>query len=307
VIVLAVLTGCLAAVLLLVLGVRDLASVSVWRRDVALMVLDDAGRGRSQTLANLDRRFRRTPPGQWVERQLVLAGVERPPLVVAAATVVATVVLCWLLARTLAPLFGVVGLVVGAQGLRVFLARARNRRREQFVAQMPELARVLANATSAGLSLRTALEMAAEELSDPARTELRRISDQLAFGASLDSALQSVEERLPSREVAVLVSTLLVSARSGGSLVSALRDIADTLDTRKEVRREIRTVLAQALATGYMVIGMGVALLFMLNLVRPGTVEKMTVQPLGQAALVVAGALYTAGALGVRRMTRIEP
>jgi tight adherence protein B len=307
VVMLAVLAGCLAAVLLLAVGVRDLASVSAWRRDVALLVVDDAGRDRSQTLVTLDRRFRRTPPGRWVERQLVLAGVERPPLVVAAATVVATVVLCWLLAQTLAPLFGVVGLVVGAQGLRVFLARARNRRRELFVAQMPELARVLANATSAGLSLRTALEMAAEELSDPARTELRRISDQLAFGASLDSALQSVEERLPSREVAVLVSTLLVSARSGGSLVSALRDIADTLDTRKEVRREIRTVLAQALATGYMVIGMGVALLFMLNLVRPGTVEKMTVQPLGQAALVVAGALYTAGALAVRRMTRIEP
>ena len=47
--------------------------------------------------------------------------------------------------------------------------------------------------------------------------------------------------RLPSREVAVLVSTLLVSARSGGSLVTALRDIADTLEARKETRREVRT------------------------------------------------------------------
>jgi tight adherence protein B len=306
-VILLLLGGCLLAVLLLVAGVRDLVQVSGWRRDVTALLQDDAPRTRPGALQEWDRRFRTTRPGAWVQRQLVLAGVERPPLLVVAVAVGGTLVVCYLLWVTLAPLFGLLGLLVGAQGLRVFLARARDRRREDFVTQMPELARVLANATSAGLSLRTSIEMAADELSDPASSELRRIAQAMAFGQSLDASLQAVQERLPSREVAVLTSTLLVSARSGGSLVSALRDIADTLDNRKEVRREVRTVLAQATATGYIVIGMGVALLFMLNVVRPGTVEKMTVSPLGQGALLVAGVLYTAGALMVRRMTRIEP
>ena len=305
--ILLVLAGCVLASGLFVAGARELVRVSSWRRDVSLLVLDDPRRERRDALQAWDRRFRSTRPGHWVERQLALAGVERPPLLVAGLTVLATLLTCYLLSVALAPVFGVVGLAVGAQGLRVFLARARDRRREEFVGQMPELARVLANATSAGLSLRTSLEMAADELSDPARTELRRIADGMSFGASLETSLAAVQERLPSREVQVLISTLLVSARSGGSLVSALRDIADTLDNRKEVRREIRTVLAQALATGYLVIAMGVGLLFLLNVVRPGTVEKMTVSPLGQTALLVAGALYTGGALLVRRMTRIDP
>ena len=305
--ILAVLVGCLLASVLFVAGARELVRVSSWRRDVSLLVLDEGRQERRDALQGWDRRFRRTRPGHWVERQLALAGVERPPLLVAGLTVLATLLTCYLLSVALAPVFGVVGLAVGAQGLRVFLGRARDRRREEFVGQMPELARVLANATSAGLSLRTSLTMAADELSDPARTELRRIADGMSFGASLEASLAAVQERLPSREVQVLISTLLVSARSGGSLVSALRDIADTLDNRKEVRREIRTVLAQALATGYLVIAMGVGLLFLLNVVRPGTVEKMTVSPLGQAALLVAGALYTGGALLVRRMTRIDP
>lgn len=304
---LVVLVGCLGVVGLLTAGALDVVRDSGWRRDMSVLLLDDGQRIRSSALDSADRRFRRTRLGAWVERQLVLAGVERPPFVVAAVAASSTLLICYLLWVLLAPLFGVLGLVVGFQGLRVFLGRARDRRREDFVGQMPELARVLANATSAGLSLRTAIEMAAEELGDPARTELRRIAQGMAFGASLEASLDQVQQRLPSREVSVLISTLLVSARSGGSLVSALRDIADTLDNRKEVRREIRTVLAQALATGYIVIGMGVALLFMLNAVRPGTVEKMTVQPLGQAALLIAGALYTVGALAVRRMTRIDP
>ena len=304
---LVVLLGCLGVVGLLTAGALDVVRDSGWRRDVSVLLLDDGQRIRGSALDSADRRFRGTRLGAWVERQLVLAGVERPPFVVAAVAASGTLLVCYLLWVLLAPLFGVLGLVVGFQALRVFLARARDRRREDFVGQMPELARVLANATSAGLSLRTAIEMAAEELGDPARTELRRIAQGMAFGASLEASLEQVQQRLPSREVSVLISTLLVSARSGGSLVSALRDIADTLDNRKEVRREIRTVLAQDLATGYIVIGMGVALLFMLNATRPGTVEKMTVQPLGQAALLIAGALYTVGALAVRRMTRIDP
>ncbi len=304
---LAILAGTLMTMLLFVAGVREVAQVSSWRRGLADLVLDDNRRQRGNALQVWDRRFRRTPPGRWVERQLLLAGVDRPPLLVALAFVTGTVALSYVLSITLAPVFALAGLVAGAQALRIFLSRARDRRREEFVTQMPELARVLANATNAGLSIRTSIEMAADELSDPARTELRRIADGMAFGASLDASLAEVQERLPSREVSILVSTLLVSARSGGSLVSALRDIADTLDNRKEVRREIRTVLAQSLATGYIVIAMGVGLLFLLNAVRPGTVEKMTTSGLGQGALVLAGILYTLGALAVRRMTRIEP
>lgn len=303
---LVVLVGTVVGVVLLVAGARDLLQVSAWRRNLAGLVLDDVRRRPSDSLGRLDRGFRRTPPGRWVERQLLLAGVDRPPLLVACLTVLGSLLACYLLWISLAPAFGVVGLLVGVLGLRAYLARARGARLEQFVAQMPELARVLANGTSAGLSLRTAIELAADELSDPARSELRRIADGLAFGASLESSLEAVQARLPSREVSVLMSTLLVSARSGGSLVTALRDIADTLDGRKEVRREVRTVLAQALATGYLVIGMGVALLFMLNAVRPGTVERMTVEPLGQAALLVAAALYGTGLLVVRRMTRMD-
>ena len=85
------------------------------------------------------------------------------------------------------------------------------------------------------------------------------------------------------------MSTLLVSARAGGSLVTSLRTIADTLEERKETRREIRSTLAQSVATGYTVIGMGFGLLLLLNVINPGTVEKMTRNPIGQAALVFAG------------------
>jgi tight adherence protein B len=308
------LAGTVVAVLALLLGLRDLLGATEERRRIVSSIVDDPGAGgsddlvrRDPRLARLDRALRGTRAGRRLERELTLAGVRRSPSLVLAAGVTVAAVTAVALWSLLAPAFGVLGLLAGVLAVRGYLRRERTRRLEAFVGQLPELARVLANATNAGLSIHTAVGVAAEELDDPSRAELRRVANRIAFGAPLEAALLELDERLPSREIAVLTSTLVVSARSGGSLVDALRGIADTLETRKETRREIRTTLAQSLATGYLVIVLGFGLLLLLNLMAPGTVQKMTTSPVGQVALVTAGSLFAGGFLVIRRMTRIDP
>lgn len=287
-------------------GLRELAIAGRDQRRLELAVLPEDMRGRGLSWATLDRHLLRTKVGRRLRTDLEMSGVTTPVSKFLVVSGVISLASGLLLSRQLSSLLLPVGVLLGIQGTRIWLRRARNRRREAFIAQMPELARTLSNATSAGLSIRTALAMAVEELADPARTEIRLVTEQLNLGASLDDALTSMEKRLPSREAAILTSTLVVAARSGGGLVTALRDIAGTLETRKETRREIRTTYAQAVATAYAVLLMGVGVLFLLDSVREGTVDTMLREPLGQIALVVAGAVYGVGILVVRRMTRVE-
>lgn len=302
-----ILGGIVVATVLLAAGLRDLVAVSARRRRLAGLVAEDSSVAGQSLLVRLDREFRGTRPGRWVEQQLVLAGLEgRMVLPLVATALGAGIATAWVLAVGLAPIFALGGVVVLVVGLRGYLGMLREKRRERFVAQMPELARTLSNATNAGLSIASAIEKSGHELSEPAGSELSRVAQRLRFGVPLQAAIREMEERLPSREVSVLVTTLLVSARSGGSLVSALRDIAETLEARKEVRREVRTTLAQATATSYLVIGVGIGILFMLNVMNPGTVEKMTTEIAGQVALVVGGALFVGGFVAIRRMTRFD-
>lgn len=305
--VLVALVMALVACVLMFLGVRDLSTAAGRTTRIAALVNEERRFDKSSPLTVWNRRFVKTRPGAWVQRQLVLSGINQPPIIVAAATISGSILLAWLLSFALAPVFAVVGLLLGGWGLRAFLAHGKEKRLEAFINQMPELARVLANATSAGLSLRTAIDMAADEVADPARSEMRRVADAMQVGSDLETALTSINDRLPSREIRVLISTLLVAARSGGSLVTSLRDIADTLETRKEVRREIKTTLAQSVLTGYLVVGIGVGMTALLNVIQPGTVEIMTHNIVGQITLVVAGLLYAVGLLLIRRITRIEP
>jgi tight adherence protein B len=254
----------------------------------------------------LDRWLLRLPAGQRLRDTLARSGVTTQPSRFVATSAGVSVAIALLLGRSLSWLLVPVGLLLGLQLTRFYLRRARNQRREAFIAQMPELARTLSNATSAGLSVRTALAMSAEELADPARAELRQVTEELNLGGSLETALDGLERRLPSREAAILISTLVISARSGGGLVTALRDIAGTLETRKETRREIRTTYAQALATAYAVLAMGIGVLFLLDRIQEGTVDTMLRTPIGQLALLVSFGIYGLGISVVRRMTRVE-
>lgn len=301
-----ILTALALTLVVFYVGLRELAVAARDQRRLETAVLPDESRAAVLRWSTVDRQLMRLAWGRRLRETLEMSGVDAGPSKFLAGSVGVSLMLGLLLARSLSLLLLPFGLLLGVQATRLYLRRARNKRREAFIAQMPELARTLSNATSAGLSVRTALAMAVDELADPARSEIRLVTDQLNLGASLDAALTNMERRLPSREAAILISTLIVSARSGGGLVTALRDIAGTLETRKETRREIRTVYAQAVATAYAVLLMGVGVLFLLDSVHEGTVDTMLREPLGQIALVVAGAIYAAGILVIRRMTRVE-
>ncbi|GAA2551361.1 MULTISPECIES: type II secretion system F family protein [Streptomyces] len=262
--------------------------------------------GRRRHFPTLDRRLRRTRLGRKLELRLLATGLDITPGEFFAA-MLATVAGLWLVGQaTLAPFFGPIAGLLGVWVAVQFLNWQRQKRIEKFINQLPELARILANATQAGLALRTAIGMAAEELEAPAGEELAKVANQLAVGASMDDALDELADRLPSRELVVLVTTLVLANRAGGQVVSALRNLTETLEERKETRREVRTQLSQVNMTSYAVPVLGVGSLFLMNGVKDGALERMTGSPAGQAAVIIAFGLYAVGFVLIRRLSRID-
>ncbi|MFG2932731.1 type II secretion system F family protein [Streptomyces achromogenes] len=262
--------------------------------------------GRRRRFTALDRRLRRTRFGRWLERRLAATGLSVTPGEFFAAMLAAVAAL-WLIGQaTLAPFFGPLAGLLGIAAALQFLNWQRQKRIERFIGQLPELARILANATHAGLALRTAIGMAAEELEAPAGEELAKVADQLAIGHSMEDALGELADRLPSRELVVLVTTLVLSNRAGGQVVSALRNLTETLEERKETRREIRTQLSQVTMTSYAVPVLGVGALFLMNGVKDGALDRMTGSPAGQVCVLVAFVMYAVGFVLIRRLSRID-
>jgi tight adherence protein B len=272
------------------------------RRSELEKVEIEASRWRYRANASLER----TRAGAWLATEISRAGADLKPLDLLAAYLAAGLA-GYLLLDWLGPVYlGLIGMAGGAFGVRQWLEAKRRARVEEFVAQLPEFARTLSNATSAGRSLLSALQLAADELSDPAATELRLVAEQLRIGASVDDALETLQRRLPSRELAVLVTTLVIQQRTGGDVVTALRDMAETLEARKDLRREVKTIVSGAVQTGYVTGAMGLGLILLMNLVYPGMIDTMARTTSGQVALLIAGSMYAAAFVVVRRMTNID-
>lgn len=302
----AIFVGLLAA-LFLAIGALSafLGNVTAQQR-VSRQVLEPGAGWRGNVLQDVENWLRRTGPGQRLRAELQRSGLDYPLWAVLLVAVLLSVLVPYLLWTYVAPLIAVVGVFAGWFAVRVWLRRQRDRYRDKFVDQIPDLARILSNATSAGLSIRTAWMVAEREMTQPAQREIARINTAVRFGASLEDAMASVEERLPSREVKVLMSTLVIASRSGGSLVRALRDISYMLDDRKETKREVRSTMAQAVATGYTLVLIGVGVLLLINAIMPGTIERMTQNVFGLIALILGVSMLLGGLVLIRRITRLD-
>ncbi|MEE1750575.1 MULTISPECIES: type II secretion system F family protein [unclassified Streptomyces] len=262
--------------------------------------------GRHRRFRGFDSWLRKTGLGRKIELKLAATGLDITPgeFVVYALAAMAAL---WMIASSiLASFFGPVAALIGLWGTNAFLNWQRTKRTERFINQLPELARILANATQAGLALRTSIGMAADEMEDPAGEELARVSRRLAVGEPLDDALSELTDRLPSRELVVLVTTLVLSNRAGGTVVSSLRNLTETLEERKETRREVKTQLSQVTVTAYAVPMFGLGAMLLMNTVMPGALDRMTGAFIGQVAVVVSIALYAIGFIVIRRMSRID-
>ncbi|GEB61394.1 type II secretion system F family protein [Streptomyces gardneri] len=293
-----------------IVGVQLYASGA--RRHAALVArLDETGEPettgrRRRHFRGIDRRVRRTNLGRKLELRIAATGLDITPGEFTVA-LTATVAVLWAVGQSaLSPFFGPICGLLGVWVALGYLSWQRQKRIEKFINQLPELSRILANATQAGLALRMALSLAADEMESPAGDELEKVAQQLAVGTSLDDALGELAERLPSRELVVLVTTLVLANRAGGTVVSSLRNLTETLEERKETRREVRTQLSQVSMTAYSVPVIGVGSLLLIDNMQPGALDRMTGSTVGQFAVVAAFALYVVGFVAIRRFSKID-
>lgn len=254
-----------------------------------------------------DERIRGSARGQrLLVEPLAAAGIDLRPYQLALIAVGGAFAGYQLAALFTPEWFAVVFAAACVRALWAWIEYKRRKRLELFVAQLPELAQLLSNGASAGLSIVAAMERARDELSEPARSEVRVVLEQMRIGQSLDLALERLRERMPSRELAVLVGTLVIQQRSGGDVVNALMNMSEALEQRKDLRREVRTLMSGAIFTAYVVVGLGVGTVFLLNAIAPGVLDRMLASPVGIAVFAFAGVMYAIGLLLVRNVTRIE-
>jgi len=173
---------------------------------------------------------------------------------------------------------------------------------------LPDTLALMANALRAGMGFQQAIELVAMEGLPPLREEFAVVNRAIALGASLDEALQGLVERVPSTELELVVTAVLVQREVGGSLARLLDIAASTVRNRIRLRQEIRAETSLTRGSAFaLAFGLPALVLLFANFATLITNSEpwsapMFTDPTGLKSWVLIAALETGGWFWLRRV-----
>lgn len=196
----------------------------------------------------------------------------------------------------------IIGNKVPGQVLKSYLRRRLRTIEEQLV----DFLTLTANAMRAGNSLLQGLDLAGREMPDPIGTELKRTLREINLGLSVDEALQRLVVRVPSADLDLVVTAVMIQRQVGGDLAGILDNIASTIRQRQQMKAQVRTLTAQGRLSGIVIGGLPFLLLLALRVMNPEYVSLLWTEPIG---LLLLGAGLISQAIGmvlIKKVTQIE-
>jgi tight adherence protein B len=185
--------------------------------------------------------------------------------------------------------------------LPIAIMRFRGKRRlDNFNRVLPDAIDMMARSLRAGHSLAAALGIVAEQAAEPVKAEFTEVFKKQNFGLPLRDALMQLLDRVPSQDLRVLVTAILVQKDTGGNLVDILDRTVAVIRERIRIQGEIRTHTAQGRLTGWILCALPVVMLVAINLINPGYSTVLFSDPFGQKILGGGVALLIVGGLIIR-------
>jgi tight adherence protein B len=182
----------------------------------------------------------------------------------------------------------------------IFWRRAR--RVAIFSSALPEAIDMMARALRAGHSMAAAIEMVSLDAPDPVAAEFGEVFRQQNFGLPLREALMQMLEKVPSQDLRVLITAILVQRDTGGNLIELLDRSAFLIRDRVRLRGEIRTHTAQGRMTGWLLSALPIAMLVLINIVNPGYSSILFSDPFGRKLVYGGILLPAAGSFIINRI-----
>lgn len=178
----------------------------------------------------------------------------------------------------------------------------RSKRINAFNAALPGAIDMMARALRAGHSMAAAIEMVSKDAVEPAASEFGEVFKQQNFGLPMREALAQMLDRVPSQDLRVLVTAILVQRETGGNLVEILDRTVFVIRERLRIHGEIRTQTAQGRMTGWILSALPVLMLLLINVLNPGYSHILLSDPIGHKMIYVAVVLIAIGTFIINRI-----
>jgi tight adherence protein B len=182
----------------------------------------------------------------------------------------------------------------------------RSKRLELFVKDLPEALDLMVSGLRAGHSLIAAVGLVARECSDPVGCEFKTCFDEQNYGLELKTAMDNMIKRVPSQDLRIVSSAILIQKESGGNLAEVLDKASHAIRERFRLKRQIRVHTAQGRLTGLILTFLPVLLGVAIYFISPDMMSILWKRPVGIKLLCGSGAMTLVGGLIIRQIVNMD-
>ncbi len=213
-------------------------------------------------------------------------------------------------------LFGFIGM--GLLLLRLLLALliglipiayirwTRSKRLRKFEDQLPDSIDLFTRTMRAGHNIHSGLETIATETADPVRMEFKKLMEQLALGAPLETALHDLGDRVPIIDLKFFITGLVLQRQTGANMVGVLENLSLLVRERLNMAAKMKAHTAQQRFSAGLLCGLPFVVGLGFWFLKPEYMQLLYSDPVGSKFLTYAIISEITGILVIRKMANIK-
>jgi tight adherence protein B len=121
----------------------------------------------------------------------------------------------------------------------------------------------------AGHPVPIAITMVGREMPDPIGSEFGVVSDEITYGADLETAMRNLYCRIGSDDLPLFVTAVGIQGSTGGNLGEILENLSGVIRQRFKMRRKIRALAAEGRASAMILSALPIGMFIVIQVVAP--------------------------------------
>ncbi len=177
----------------------------------------------------------------------------------------------------------------------IALSMMRRRRHKKFGAQFPDAIDIIVRSLKAGHPVPIAIMMVGREMADPIGSEFGMVSDEITYGADLETALRNLYFRVGQEDLPLFVTAVAIQGSTGGNLSEILGNLSAVIRQRFKMRRKIKALAAEGRFSAIVLSALPIVMFIVLQGMAPDFYGSVWHVELTKLALACAGAWMVTG------------
>ncbi|MCS7315208.1 MAG: type II secretion system F family protein [Bryobacterales bacterium] len=199
-------------------------------------------------------------------------------------------------------------LLAGAAGSLpiLYVLRARRQRLRKFEEALPDAIDLFNRSMKAGHNIHAGLETLAAETLDPVRAEFRKVMEELALGAPLETALHNLGRRVPLMDLKFFITGLILQRQTGANLIGVLDNLSVLMRERLALAAKMKAHTAQQRFSAGLLCALPLIAALGIWFVKPDYLRLLFTHPVGSKFLTYAVISEVVGILIIRRIANVR-